>query len=63
MNSNRVKKRSDDSVRMFVGLDLHKNYLLAVVVDDTGINTHFHFREICITFWCVNTYRDGGSAM
>ena len=32
----RVKGKSDDSVRMFVGLDLHKNYLQAAVVDDKG---------------------------
>jgi transposase len=36
VNSKRVKNRSDDSVRMFVGLDLHKNYLQAAVVDDKG---------------------------
>jgi hypothetical protein len=30
----RVKRNSDDALRMFVGLDLHKNYLQAAVVDD-----------------------------
>jgi transposase len=36
VNKKGVKKRSDDFVHMFVGLDLHKNYLQAAVVDDRG---------------------------
>jgi len=31
-----VKPESDDPIHMFVGLDLHKNYLQAAVVDDEG---------------------------
>jgi transposase len=31
-----VKRKSADTVRMFVGLDLHKNYLQAAIVDDRG---------------------------
>ncbi|MBS7623053.1 hypothetical protein KEJ39_05185 [Candidatus Bathyarchaeota archaeon] len=27
----------DDSISMFVGLDVHKNYLQAAVVDERGI--------------------------
>ncbi|MCL4518810.1 MAG: hypothetical protein M1587_06395 [Thaumarchaeota archaeon] len=27
MNSKRVRSKSDDSARIYVGLDLHKNYL------------------------------------
>ena len=36
MNKKGVKKRSDDNVRMYIGLDLHKNYLQAAVVDERG---------------------------
>jgi hypothetical protein len=32
----RVKGHSGDTPRMFVELDLHKNYLQAAVVDDRG---------------------------
>ena len=31
------KVRVDDSIHMFVGLDVHKNYLQAAAVDDAGI--------------------------
>jgi len=31
------KARLDDSISMFVGLDVHKNYLQVAVVDDRGI--------------------------
>jgi transposase len=36
VNKKGVKKRSDDTARMYIGLDLHKNYLQAAVVDERG---------------------------